>query len=194
MISYWTGSTWAPVFATPEAQVRIFSEGRWHQLSPFAKILTEGTWQSFGGYFTALKVTGSLGCTASTADDSYLCHFLGFKCRLAPLNGGSWSTSEQQQIRETLNCSCSITADAPFDQLKVEPEATVKVLPEYAELSLYQEFDLGEEVLCTFSGKLWFTFPPLPYVYNWSSCTFLSEALYTHPMQHAGIHFNWNEG
>lgn len=194
MISYWNGSQWTPLFSTPEEKAQIYADGFWHKFTPFAKLRTQDDWQSFGGYFTAEKVTGSLGCTASAADDSYLCHYLGFKCRMAPLDAPVWSEAEQQQIRENLVCSCSITADAPFDYIKAEPEVSVSVLPEYAEISLYQEFDLGEEVLCTFTGKRWFTFPPLPYVYNWSSCTFQSETLCTHPMQHTGTHFNWKEG
>ena len=193
MILYWNDSRWNPVFATPESKVNVSNAGQWTPLSPLVKVRTEDyEWRNFGGPFTVSKVTGSLGCSASTADDSYLCHFLGFKCRMAPWNAQRWSESEEEQIREKLSCACHITLDAPFEHLKVEPEITLSVNSEYAELSLYQEFDLGEELLCTFSGKMWFTFPLLPYVYNWSSCTFQSEVLYTHPMEHKGSQFNWN--
>lgn len=192
MIFYRDNSAWKPVFSTPVQKVQVLHEGKWTPVTPLSKLYADYEWRHFGGPFTIEKVTGSLGCSASTADNSYLCHFLGFKCRMAPLDAQKWSAAQQQQIREELCCSCTITLDPPFDDLKVEPEITVTAGEEYAELSIYQEFNLGEEILCTFSGQKWFTFPLLPYVYNWSSCTFQSENLYTHPMQHTGSQFNWN--
>ena len=115
MITHWNGSDWAPLFYSPDDSVMVYNGNAWEKLSYNSKIWSAGKWHEIGGYFSIAHGQGTLGAVTEAVGDSqykYLKSIYSINMHIRP-EGSSWSSEQQQQIKEKFTTFHKIQVSLP---------------------------------------------------------------------------------